>query len=831
MYGVVIPPTLALTEGKSSFTPVVTVLTRGAIVQVLADAGDGWASVRDLATNAQGLLQAVQVTLSQELPTTSDFTSYIVVTNVAGARLRAGAGVQFPIITTLKQGETLRVIAEEGDWLQVSFENRAVFISAHLTQRKETVADTTRFLGEEPDLLTIEPRPTSQIPTADLVPKTRTAVAAEVWNTYGGLIELLAKRLQIPVATMVAVIGAESAGKAFGDDGRLLVRFEVHLFQRFWGEANKQLFERHFQCESFRNHRFRANPDAAWGAVHSNQTREWDVLTFARGLDESAALSSISMGAPQIMGFNFKRIGYETVQEMFDQFSRSAHAQILGMFDFVRGGSSISQGIRALQNGDFLTFASLYNGSGNAHTYESIISDYVDLFNALIPTAVDVAAPDHQRGPQNLPVEVAAPSKKELENANAPASVTITDTIQPQIAAVSPAVSDTSILATLQLNIRAQPSLTAKLLGTLEKGAPIALTEPLESALAKIAQPPGASQFLEIVFNGQPAFAAAWLTTPSKVLTDASINTYIDGLPERPLPAGYHAFWAQAERLGLPDPFDSLPVRVASDAELVNMQVNGFGPNTFAMFKGAQWYSRIGFMHNGYDFICKTGTPLIALSDGVIIKNWVFMANKAEKTVVLWCYLPERFRDAQGRRMMSNVLIAMGHLSNGSVRKQLEVVSKGDVIGYTGTPAGSNVNDHLHYEIHLINGDPSLPNPRTSKMLSVYKGDQNAGNNTPWNALMFYSPRILRYNLQQGESIGWLGKFPEYPTDKMLKDNGSAHLAPLDPFALAYYRYGIPNVWKPTSGRRFPVGVVATSELEGKLASIPTWTPVSSTFG
>jgi murein DD-endopeptidase MepM/ murein hydrolase activator NlpD len=159
------------------------------------------------------------------------------------------------------------------------------------------------------------------------------------------------------------------------------------------------------------------------------------------------------------------------------------------------------------------------------------------------------------------------------------------------------------------------------------------------------------------------------------------------------------------------------------------------------------------------------------------------------------------------------------------------VVNKGDIIGYTGTPAGTNTNDHLHYEIHLINGDPNLPNPRTSKMLKQYSGDQNAGNNTPWNALLFYTPRIINYSLHQGETIGFLGKYPEYPTADMLKQNNSSHLAPLSPLALAYYRYGISNVWKPQgAGVRFPNGVVTLDQLEEKLKTIPDWKPVEASF-
>jgi murein DD-endopeptidase MepM/ murein hydrolase activator NlpD len=80
--------------------------------------------------------------------------------------------------------------------------------------------------------------------------------------------------------------------------------------------------------------------------------------------------------------------------------------------------------------------------------------------------------------------------------------------------------------------------------------------------------------------------------------------------------------------------------------------------------------------------------------------------------------LPEEYRDSKGRRMMSNVLVAYGHCSSNKERQHLEVVKAGDVIALSGTPAGSNTNDHLHYEVHLLQGDMNLPNPRAQNVVA-----------------------------------------------------------------------------------------------------------------
>jgi hypothetical protein len=227
-------------------------------------------------------------------------------------------------------------------------------------------------------------------------------------------------------------------------------------------------------------------------------------------------------------------------------------------------------------------------------------------------------------------------------------------------------------------------------------------------------------------------------------------------------------------------------------------------------------------MHNGYDFIVETGTPVLAVADGIIIRNWNFMGSVAERTVTLWCFLPERFRDAQGNRMMSNVLACYAHLSDDNVRQELDVVSAGDVIGKSGTPAGRKDNDHLHMEVHLLAGDVSLPSAGRGR-LPYYGKTQPNGNMTPFNPLLLFARPIVRYLLHQGSTLGFGGR-PAYPTADMLAQMKAQHLGSLDQFTVAYYRYSDANVWEGR-GTRFPAGVVATSALAEHLPDFAAFTP------
>jgi|GEM_PF-505016 len=832
-YGIVLPQTIILTSGKSSFSNIIATLQRGAIVEVSEEGTDGWGKLRDEDSGTEGFSVLTNFALMDEHPNVvkdaTPFESYEVVV-MSNARLRSGAGVQFGVVGNVDAKKMLTVLAEEPEWLKVEVGDGSAYISTHLTERKDT-SKIQGFLIDMPDLLNYPLEPKNIIPTKDLAEGKRPFACARVWNTFGGLIEELAKRLQIPVSTLVAAIAAESSGKAFGADARMIIRFEVHIFHRYWGVNNQALFDQHFQFQSWKSHKFRLNATDEWKAVHTTQEREWQVLEFARSLDDTAALKSISMGAPQMMGFNFKIMGYESVQEMFESFAKSAQAQILGMLDFIRS----AQAIRHLQSGDILSFATIYNGSGNAHTYEGIINDYIAIYSQLITTAQ--AVPDttgaQLRGPSD--VGTPAPEAEEVANSGFPSELPTTQpTTAPSVTVSAPAQAETVIYTRDSVNVRAAADPNANILGAFPRGTTLKLLESLESAIKKIEAGEAGKQYVNVDYNGQSGFVAAWFTSPGKMLTQASVMRYIDGLPQRPIPSGYDTFWSHQEHLGLPDPFDVLPVQIKSESELVNMQVNGFGPNTFSLYNGAVWYSRIGYMHNGYDFIVKTGTPLLAVGDGLIIRNWVFMANPAEKTTVLWCFLPEKYRDSQGRRMMSNVLVAYGHMSNASLRKKHEIVKAGDVIGLAGTPAGSTTNDHLHYEIHLLQGDPNMPNNASlpKRRLAEFKRDSNTDNKTPFNALLFYSKRVVQYSLHQGETIGFgRSKSPEYPTLDMLKAKNAQHLHPVDPFTLAYFRYGISNVWKaPANGKAWGDGVVTLDMLNDRLPTFAKFEPYEASF-
>ena len=238
------------------------------------------------------------------------------------------------------------------------------------------------------------PPPADRVLIAGVSAGAAQRAVASTWNRFGGVLLEDADRLSIDPAVAVAVLQAESSGEPFGPDGRMIIRFEIHIFYQNWGRANEAVFRQHFTFDAntiWQGHLWRADPTGEWQSFHGDQNAEWQIFTFARGLDERAAMLSISMGAPQIMGFNHKSIGYASPQDMFGAFQSDVRNQIDSLFRFME----VNNLVDAVRNGDYRSFAQVYNGPGQADAYAAIIAEYADAYHALAgpaPAAAPVVA-------------------------------------------------------------------------------------------------------------------------------------------------------------------------------------------------------------------------------------------------------------------------------------------------------------------------------------------------------------------------------------------------------------------------------------------------------
>lgn len=157
-----------------------------------------------------------------------------------------------------------------------------------------------------------------------------------------------AAKYNIPPAVALAIADVEaSGGSGFLKDGRMIIRFEPHIFAKYAKGAKQPLVER------------------------TGTQGEWRNYDRAAVINPYAAKMAISMGMFQIMGFNHKVVGYPTVDAMFAAYSSSQDAQIQGFFDFCAQvtGDEYDKGPqikldKAAREGNWLAFARGYNGRG-----------------------------------------------------------------------------------------------------------------------------------------------------------------------------------------------------------------------------------------------------------------------------------------------------------------------------------------------------------------------------------------------------------------------------------------------------------------------------------
>ena len=110
------------------------------------------------------------------------------------------------------------------------------------------------------------------------------------------IIELVKNQSKIEPAALLAFILVETGGQGFDKKtGKILIQFEPAWFKRQDPYA----------------------PSGLWSVNKvERQEKEWSAFNDAWKINPHAAMLSTSIGLGQIMGFNYRRIGYKSVDEM-----------------------------------------------------------------------------------------------------------------------------------------------------------------------------------------------------------------------------------------------------------------------------------------------------------------------------------------------------------------------------------------------------------------------------------------------------------------------------------------------------------------------------------
>ena len=183
-----------------------------------------------------------------------------------------------------------------------------------------------------------------------------------------GWLHGVAVRFEIPLAALRAVIDVESGGRAFAriprervapvfdvsESGDLLleeplIRFEGHYFDRLIADETVRDEARAAGL---------ASPKAGRIRNSRRQKDRWQTLAEAVQRDRAAALQSVSWGLGQVMGANWRHLGYADAEAFVREVRSGIEGQVHVMLQFIRANGLTVM----LQRGDWEAFARRYNG-------------------------------------------------------------------------------------------------------------------------------------------------------------------------------------------------------------------------------------------------------------------------------------------------------------------------------------------------------------------------------------------------------------------------------------------------------------------------------------
>lgn len=162
-----------------------------------------------------------------------------------------------------------------------------------------------------------------------------------------GDVEDLSREYQLSVPLIMTVVEVESTGRGFWAldeyaDIVPVINFEAQWFRRL----TKGRYSLTHPGISF------AAMDRLFGYG------EWPRFTKASKLDRSAAIQATSWGLMQVMGFNFRLVGFEDPESFVEAMCRNEKEQLRAGLEFIR-----AKGLDdALRQEDWSQFALRYNG-------------------------------------------------------------------------------------------------------------------------------------------------------------------------------------------------------------------------------------------------------------------------------------------------------------------------------------------------------------------------------------------------------------------------------------------------------------------------------------
>lgn len=160
-----------------------------------------------------------------------------------------------------------------------------------------------------------------------------------------------AKEYGIEKAALQAVMEVECKGRGFNSDLTPVILFERHKFYEGliainWVSKAKEWYKLYPNI---------CNPK--WGG-YGKESEQHGRLQQASALNRDVALESTSWGLGQVLGSNWKALGYKSLQAFINAMYKDEVSQLDAMCRFIKVNGLISH----INNKEWAKFAKAYNG-------------------------------------------------------------------------------------------------------------------------------------------------------------------------------------------------------------------------------------------------------------------------------------------------------------------------------------------------------------------------------------------------------------------------------------------------------------------------------------
>jgi len=156
---------------------------------------------------------------------------------------------------------------------------------------------------------------------------------------------------KVEPAVIQAVAEVESQGDGFLASGEPKILFEPHIF---WRSLVKRNIDPNTYVKGNEDILYKNWKQGAYGSISSQPARQRKAMK----INIDAALEAASYGRFQILGENWKSLGYNSIQEMA-QDSKTDEGQIKMFVRYIKTNGLT----KYLETKDFKNFALRYNGS------------------------------------------------------------------------------------------------------------------------------------------------------------------------------------------------------------------------------------------------------------------------------------------------------------------------------------------------------------------------------------------------------------------------------------------------------------------------------------